>query len=180
MHPAQPSGDIEIRLRSLSQLLQTLDPSPFRDSSLAPDADEYLLGRAKEVPKKQPIRLVIQLPAEEMARQSQTDVAAIITNHFAFQAQAESRKIQELFHSGRRAVLIGFVTLSVCLFFAWHVAHNLPGRPATRILQESFTILGWVSVWRPVEIFLYDWIPFARRRNLFRRLAAAQVLVRQE
>lgn len=32
-----------------------------------------------------------------------------------------------------------------------------------------------VANWRPIEIFLYDWWPLARRRDLFRRLAAAKV-----
>lgn len=175
---ANPRAEIEVRLRALSQLLNTRDPSPFREGGIAPDAEAYLLGRAKDLPKKQPIRLVLHLPEEERARHSPAEVAAIIANHFAFQARAETKNIQELFHSGRRAVSIGFVILSVCLFFAWHVAHNLPARPATRILQESFALLGWVSMWKPVEMFLYDWLPFARRRDLCRRLAAAEVVVR--
>ena len=37
---------------------------------------------------------------------------------------------------------------------------------------------GWVANWKPIEIFLYDWWPLARRRDLYRRLAAARVEVR--
>ena len=36
-------------------------------------------------------------------------------------------------------------------------------------------IFRWVANWRPIEIFLYDWWPIVRRRNLYQRLAAAQV-----
>jgi len=36
-------------------------------------------------------------------------------------------------------------------------------------------IFGWVANWRPIEIFLYEWWPIVRRRNLYRRLAAAEV-----
>ena len=43
------------------------------------------------------------------------------------------------------------------------------------ILQQSVVILGWVANWRPLEIFLYDWWPLARRRDLYLRLAAARV-----
>ena len=25
------------------------------------------------------------------------------------------------------------------------------------ILQESFIIVGWVAMWRPLEIYFYDW-----------------------
>ena len=40
-------------------------------------------------------------------------------------------------------------------------------------MRKSLTLLGWVANWRPIEIFLYDWWPIARRRDLYRRLAAA-------
>ena len=86
----------------------------------------------------------------------------------------ESEDLRELFRYGRKALLIGFVTLSVCLFLAWYVSYNLPTRPVTRLMQESFVILGWVSMWRPIEIFLYDWLPLARRRKLFQRLSRRQ------
>lgn len=42
-------------------------------------------------------------------------------------------------------------------------------------MQESFLMLGWVANWRPLEIFLDDWWPIARRRDLYRRFSAAVV-----
>ena len=47
--------------------------------------------------------------------------------------------------------------------------------PFKRLVEESFLILGWVANWRPLEIFLYDWWPIARRRDLYRRLSRAVV-----
>jgi hypothetical protein len=47
--------------------------------------------------------------------------------------------------------------------------------PFRRLVDESFLILGWVANWRPLEIFLYDWWPLARRRDLYRRLSSASV-----
>ncbi len=51
----------------------------------------------------------------------------------------------------------------------------LAGTPFDTLVEQSFLILGWVANWRPLEIFLYDWWPLARRRRLYRRLAAAAV-----
>ena len=47
--------------------------------------------------------------------------------------------------------------------------------PFQRLVEESFLILGWVANWRPLEIFLYDWWPLVRRRDLYRRLSEAAV-----
>ena len=179
MRAEKTGGDIEIRLRDLSQLFTGPDPSPFREGNLTTEAEEYFLQKAKELPKNQPIRIVIHLPANEATPRSPPDIAAAMTHHFASSANAESRKLRELFRTGRGAGLIGFATLATCLFLAWHVTENLSARPITRILQESFVILGWVSIWKPLEMFLYEWLPPDRRRRLFRRLSAAEVVIRR-
>lgn len=171
-------GAIEIRLRELGQLLKTFDSEPFHEGILAPEAEKYLLQRVKDLPKNQPVRIVLHLPAAEAAQHLSADIAAALASHFGDRAIAESKEIRELFRNGRRAASIGFVTLSICLFLAWHITNTLPARPITRILQESFVILGWVSMWKPVEIFLYDWLPPSGRQRLFERLAAAEVTVR--
>ena len=57
-----------------------------------------------------------------------------------------------------------------------HVAGGyLIDSPFRRLVEESFLILGWVANWRPLEIFLYDWLPLARRRDLYYRLSTATV-----
>jgi hypothetical protein len=50
--------------------------------------------------------------------------------------------------------------------------------PDSRVIEESLLIFGWVANWRPIEIFLYEWWPIVRRRNLYRRLSAARVELR--
>ena len=46
------------------------------------------------------------------------------------------------------------------------------------MLAEGLLIIGWVGLWRPVEIFLYDWWPIRRRQQHFAALAAMPVDVR--
>jgi hypothetical protein len=38
--------------------------------------------------------------------------------------------------------------------------------PITRVIEESLIIFGWVANWKPIEIFLYEWWPIVRRREL--------------
>jgi len=46
------------------------------------------------------------------------------------------------------------------------------------VLGEGLLILGWVALWRPLEIFLYEWWPLRRRMNVLRQLAQAPVWIR--
>ncbi|PWC73737.1 hypothetical protein [Azospirillum sp. TSH58] len=179
--PMERENDaIDIRLSHLSQLFDSIDPSPFREGRLTADAEEYFLRRVGAQPRNQPVRIVIHLPAEEMTRSPPFDVAAALIGHFTACAAGEAKSIRESIRTWRQAALIGFVVLSICLFLAWQIANNLPARPATRILQESFVILGWVSVWKPIETFLYELLPPGKRRRqrLLLRLSSAEVVVR--
>ena len=47
----------------------------------------------------------------------------------------------------------------------------LPGLgAASSLLAEGLLISGWVAMWRPIELFLYEWWPLWRQQRLYRRL----------
>jgi hypothetical protein len=55
------------------------------------------------------------------------------------------------------------------------------GRGLTaEIADEGLYIVGWVAMWRPLEIFLYDWRPIRHRMRLFAKLSQVPVIVRSE
>lgn len=97
--------------------------------------------------------------------------------HFAYRAQRVGGDIGELLRNGRYALLVGLAVLAACIIAGRALGAILHG-DAARFLQEGLLILGWVANWRPIEIFLYDWWPLARRRRLYRRLANAPVALR--
>lgn len=45
-------------------------------------------------------------------------------------------------------------------------------------LKEGLMISGWVLMWRPVEVLVYDSIPWRRTRRVLRRLLAMPIEVR--
>jgi hypothetical protein len=46
-----------------------------------------------------------------------------------------------------------------------------------KYLSESLIIIGWVTLWKPIELLLFDHFPIRRRRNLARALAPSRVLL---
>lgn len=166
------STALQLEVKAPSDLL---DHSPFREGTLTEAAEAYILKRVKDLPQHERVRIEIVLPSVGQSEPI-PGLEAAFRDHFEKCAEAETRKLQEHFRTGRRALLIGVVTLSICLAIAFYIS-GLPQRPSTRVVQESFVILGWVSVWKPIEMFLYDWMPGARRRDLCRLLAAADVSV---
>jgi len=55
------AAPIELRLRELAQLFNSLDPSPFIDRDLDADAEEFIVSWARELPHHGELELVIHL-----------------------------------------------------------------------------------------------------------------------
>jgi hypothetical protein len=51
----------------------------------------------------------------------------------------------------------------------------LPGDTLGRILQEDLLILGRVAMWRPLQIFFYDWWPIRHQARIYDKLALMPV-----
>lgn len=167
---------IELSLHDSAQLFNTLDPFPFREGDIDADAERYIVEWAQDLPKDEPIAIVIHLQSPEKPGKPAPELAPALKNWFAAKARAETRALRELFRDGRLAFLIGFAGLGTCLFLSFLLTQRFDS-PFARVFQESLIIIGWVVIWRPAEMFLYDWLPLVRRKRLFQRLADARVTV---
>lgn len=168
---------IELRVDEIAQLFHTLDPSPFRERDLDREAEEFIVGWARELRADQPIRIIVHFPESELQNKAAKDLAEAIRGYFSHRTTVLQGDLTELFRVGRRSLGIGTIVLITC-FAAARFASGFVEGSLSGMIEESFLILGWVANWRPLEIFLYDWWPIARRRDLYRRLAGASVEVR--
>jgi hypothetical protein len=171
----QAENVIEVRVEGIAQLFHTLDPFPFREKDLDREAEEYIVGWARELPADRPFRIIVHVPHGEAESELAKDLPGALGKYFGDRAAVIQGDLNELFRIGRRSLAIGVAILIACLFAANLVSGLLADASLRRIVQESFLILGWVANWRPLEIFLYDWWPIARRRDLYRRLSAAAI-----
>jgi hypothetical protein len=118
------SYSIKLKLRDISQLFNSMDPSPFIEKDLDSDAER-------------------------------------------------------LMKQGRTSLFIGSVFLAGCLII---ISTLLSGKAGTWaiMLHESLTIAGWVAMWRPMQIYLYDWWPLRQRSRIYTKLSHMPVEVIQQ
>ena len=173
-----PQNAIELRVDRVVQLFHSLDPYPFRERDLDKDAEDYIVAWARELDRNQPVTIVAHVPESEVESKAARELPDAFAHFFAYRADSLQRELKELFRVGRRSLAIGMAILAACLLSAHFLATRLFDDPLKRLVEESLVLLGWVANWRPIEIFIYDWWPIVRRRNLYRRLAAATVEVR--
>ena len=166
---------IEIRVNDIAQLFHTLDPFPFREKDLAVEAEDYIVSWAREMPNNRPFKIVVHIPDNESQKAASPDLVEAFNRYFSGRAVVVQGDLNELFRIGRRSLVIGASILAACFLLAHLVGSHLTEPAFKRLAEESFLILGWVANWRPLEIFLYDWWPLARRRDLYNRLSVGTV-----
>ena len=172
------TGVIEVRISALAQLFNSLDPSPFHERDLDDDAEEYIVGWARELPGDALLKIVVHLPEAEARKAEERGLAAALNNYFGDRADFLERDLRELFRNGRRYLSIGLPILVLCLVASQLVRGALGTGPLARALEESLIIVGWVANWKPIETFLYDRWPLKRRHDLYRRLQNATVQIK--
>ncbi len=173
---AAPLHRLDLRLRELAQLFNSLDPAPFLDRDLAREAEDYIESWAMEFPSDSRYRIDIHLHKPPAEPDAQTLIAEAIHNYFRYKAELARRDLRRLLRHGRESLLIGLGFLALCLLAANAIEPHGGGAPFG-FWRESLTIIGWVAMWRPIQIFLYDWWPINRRRKVYLALGHAQVHV---
>src|SRR5271169_1234771 len=165
------------RAHGLQQLFNSLDPSPFHERDLDKDAEDYIVSSAEEIAHHRPSSLVIHLPADQARDTDAPNLSAAIHNYFAYRETHERRRLRTLFGDGRIALGIGLGFLFYCALLR-ELIFSLGHSATSDIIGEGMLIIGWVAMWHPLEIFLYEWVPIRRRCQTLRNLSKIQVLLR--
>jgi len=172
---AAPTGAVlELRLGELRRLFNSMDPAPFRERDLDPKASDYIIDWATEVPAGEALAMVIHLgtPTPDTAL-----VGDAVREYFRGRASAKRRELSKLFRVGRISLVIGLAFLGGAIAVGEALAGMIGNEGYAWLAKESLVIGGWVALWRPLEIFLYDWWPLRAQAKLYDRLCRMKVSV---
>jgi len=182
---ASSSGDalppkcavIEVHVPELKRLFNAIDPSPFRERDLDPKAEEFIVGWAKDLPRDSQLALLVHLDRPAGLPDEGIELRDAVHEYFGHRAEATRRRLRELFRRGRTSLLIGIVFLSGLIALGDFVSKYLRSGIA-EIVRESLLIGGWVAMWKPLEVFLYDWWPIRNEARIYDRLATMPVQIK--
>ncbi|WP_129779530.1 hypothetical protein [Peristeroidobacter soli] len=169
---------IEVRVAELRQLFNEMDPAPFRSRDMDPNAEEFIVAWGRELPRDSPLALLVHLDRSP----GRPDEAAILRDsiheYFDGRQVAARQRLRALFGRGRVSLVIGLAFLAAAIAVSQLLDTLYPRSGLISIVRESLLIGGWVAMWRPIEIFLYDWWPIRAEARLFARLATMPVRIK--
>jgi hypothetical protein len=174
---APQCAKIEVNVGDLTQLFNAMDPSPFYEKDLDPNAEEFIVEWARELPPDVPLGLLVHVKRLPASGEEAEGLKAAVHENFKRTAHAARSRLRRLIRFGRTSLLIGLVFLTATLLGGEFLAKVIGPNHWAQIARESLLIGGWVAMWRPLETFLYDWWPIRDEARLFDRLSAMPVRI---
>ncbi len=172
---SSPGTELDLYLAESRQLFDSLDPAPFRERDLDPKASAYIGDWAREAPPRLPLSLVVHLGRQSTTADDTALVRDAVHEYFRRRAGATRGQLRRLMRVGRISLLIGVAVLGLAIVIGESIASLLSKDGYGSLIKETLVIGGWVALWRPMEIFLYDWWPIRAEAKLFDRLSVMDV-----
>ena len=156
-----------------------LSPSPAEALGVA--GVEHLLSRL-HMDKKllRAKKLVLVLPPEKLPDDGGERIMLALHRQAELRMAEQKRDRRNTYRNGWRALLISLVLLAICLaissFFASDFTEAM--RPLIRkTFEYGFEIIGWVILWHPVDVLVFEPLMIRWRIKSLKTLAAMQVVV---
>ena len=163
---------VSVHVRSLAQLFNSLDPAPFWDRDLDPEAAEFIEEEFQQHRSAHSWQLDVHtLESGALAE----DLQAAVEHYYERLAVSARLKLRENLRVTRYALIGGIAIFLACTMARQALASWLSG--GSRFLSEGLIILAWLALWRPTEALVYGWVPLFRQRRFYQRLARMRVTV---
>ncbi|HJJ43391.1 MAG TPA: hypothetical protein O0X66_05560 [Methanocorpusculum sp.] len=175
-------SDIELRITHRAQFYNLLDPAPNDEKEISKATESYIMDSYEDMPndKRHSAKIVLFLErALYDNEETRTDMEHAIHSHFALRSCAEKQKYKQSMKNGRRYLLRGVVFLIACLILSGVVTSTRSEDDIIYAFGQSFVVIGWVALWKPIEFYLYDRRDIINEREMLRELETIQVETRR-
>ena len=152
-------SDIELRISHPAQFYNLLDPAPNDKKEINHATESYIINSLEDMPNDKHSSAKIVLYLEQTLYDDEkirTDMEQAIHSHFALKLCSANQKYKLSMNKGRRYLARGLIFLIICLILSSVVTSIYNQNDIIYAIGQSFVVIGWVALWRPVEFYLYD------------------------
>jgi len=173
--------DITLHLDNLAQFFAVPEPDPFDPQARFASGLEVIVSELKPKALIRKVRATIMLPADQIAPDAEVQLREALTRYCQHHITQSRQDLISLRWQGAKALQNGVIFLGVCLLLSalFENAEMLP-EWLRRFGGEGFLIAGWVSLWHPIEILLYEWWPFSRQIRIYESIVRMDIIFKEE
>ncbi len=167
---------IHTNIRSHEDIFDIRDPSPVSRRKLSPDWLDYVFDALDGIPRRQPVNLTLQLRRGVIHPSQTKALVHDVRRQLHHYHRSLRHKLRQNFRAGRTTLFLGLLVL-VGFVFLSEASTKIDLGDFQLAFREGFLIIGWVALWRPVEILLYDWWPIVESRRKVGQLLKGTITV---
>lgn len=102
-----------------------------------------------------PLKIVIYVEENETKDLPKDSIREAIRSYFSYRIDLQRGDPKTFIKRAQLFLLIGLLVLVSCIGVAQSL--KFPSPPgAIGILPEGIVIFGWISIWKPIELILFD------------------------
>lgn len=168
--------DLVLRLDTPEELFAAPEADPLAGHFETESGVDRLLDVLTPSAARTPLTLELQIACAAANLETRIRPAlAGYVDHRVAELRQEKRRIER---RGLTELVFGLLFLGVCLALSGAAA-SVPGGPAWLglVIAEGLVIVGWIALWHPVDMLLFERWPLRREIALLRAIARADVRV---
>lgn len=170
--------EITLKLSNIKHLFQEPEFDPFVAQLDSISGIEQIISQLKPTSLKCQVRTTILIPANQVSENLEQSTIEALQCYCSVRIEQTNNDLVSLRGQGIRALQRGLLFLAVCLLLSTLCdgLDRIPGL-IRRFLSEGCLIAGWVSLWHPIELLLYDWGPYRRQQKIYQLIKDMELKV---
>lgn len=104
-------------------------------------------------------RLALRMPSQKISYETPSQAKALISKYAARMIEDNNHRIRQIQKKGRRQLPYAFIILSLCIALGVMFGLELFTEQSPILalsISEAFYIVGWIALWRPMDVLLFD------------------------
>ncbi|HEY6408429.1 MAG TPA: hypothetical protein VIY29_13255 [Ktedonobacteraceae bacterium] len=166
--------------------IQDLFADPEAGSDRYVSGMDYLYSEVRVHTRHDKVKVTIELPKAKITEGLLEKTREKIKRYCQFKAEQSHKELIVLRHQGVAALKRSIVVGVICLVLAV-ISTLISQSGMNNILEALFIVIatllvlsaGWVALWMPAEIFLYDGWPFQQDMRIYHQIANADLVIRE-
>lgn len=163
--------DFTLDLQKIQDLFQVPELNPFAGQVQFDSGINQLIHQLKSQSLRRMLRTTIRLPPDQISPHLTHSTETALKHYCDAKIVDFNHEQAYLWRQGMTALQIGLIFLALCLF-ASTLFEELGHFPEflRRFFREGFLIMGWVGLWYPTEVLLFEgWVHW-RNKRLYERI----------
>jgi hypothetical protein len=169
---------LEMKLSSVTQFFNSFDPAPFHEKELDNDAENYIVDAVYDFPLKTRFRIVIYLPDMINGTREALEIPEAVRSHFAYKSLVQKRKFRQRFIYGEFTLIVGISFLAIATIASLAIDTYSNSYPAAHLIATALEVTGWVAMWEPVNVFLFQLWPIVKQRKVYEKIGRMDLEIR--